>query len=130
MPLTTAECANLLNQSTLASSYTWTTGPTKLALLTAQAGSPATTAGTEVTGGTGPYARQTCAFSATATGTISNTTAITFSGMPAGTIAFFEIWDSAGTPNRKWYGSLTASRTLQAGDSINFAAGSVSLGLV
>ena len=129
MPLTTTECANLLNQSTLATSYPWTTGPTKLALLTAQSGAPATTAGTEVTGGAGPYARQTCTFTSTSTGTIVNTSVITFSGMPACTVPYFELYDSAATPNRKWYGSLTTSRTLQAGDSIQFSSGSVALGL-
>lgn len=129
MPLSTAECANLLNASTAAASY-GSTSATKLALMTSATTPTATTAGTEVTGGSGPYARQLCPFASTITGTISNNSAVTFTGMPACTVQYFELYDSAGTPNRKWYGSLTSSRTLQAGDSLNFAAGSVSLSLL
>ncbi len=128
MPLTAAEANALLNASTLNATYSFTTGPTKLALVTANGS--ATAAGTEVSGGTGPYSRQTCTFGTGATnGTISNTSTITFSGMPGVTVVGVEIWDSAGTPNRKWWGSLAASRQLQAGDSLNFASGSVSASL-
>ena len=126
MPLTTAECNNLLNASTNATSYPNTTA-TKLGLVTAVGN--ATAAGTEVTGGSGPYARQACTFSTASGGSIANSSTVTFTGMPACTVVGAEIWDSAGTPNRKWYMSLTASRTLQAGDSISFAASAVSLGL-
>ncbi len=130
MPLTTAEANALLNASTLAVSYPYTTGPTRLALLTAVSGTPATTAGTEVSGGSGPYSRQVASFSVAANGTITNNSTITFTGMPACTVVAVEIYDSATTPNRKWYGNLTASRTLQAGDSLSLASNALSLQLI
>ena len=126
MPLTTTECNNLLNASANAATYPNTTA-TKLGLVTAVGN--ATTAGTEVSGGSGPYARQLCPFSTAASGSIANSGTVTFTGMPACTVVGAEIWDSAGTPNRKWYMPLTASRTLSAGDSISFATSAVSLGL-
>ena len=101
------------------------TGPIKLALSTT-AGSDAT-AGTEVTGGS--YARQTIAFSAASGGSTSNSGTVTFTGMPACTVVGIEIYDSNGTPKRLAYGALTASKTVGAGDTLTFAAASISLSL-
>ena len=86
------------------------TGPIKLALSTT-AGSDAT-AGTEVTGGS-----------------TSNSGTVTFTGMPACTVVGIEIYDSNGTPKRLAYGALTASKTVGAGDTLTFAAASISLSL-
>ena len=106
------------------SSYTVTT-PVKLALMTANGSDSAP--GTEVTGGS--YARQTIAFDAAASGSISNNAAISFTGMPACTVVGMEIWDNAGTPKRLAYGPLTASRSVSAGDTVQFASSSVTLSL-
>ena len=127
MPLTTAEANALLNASMVKTAYPNNTA-TKLGLVSV-VGS-ATAAGTEVSGGSGPYARQACTFSGGATsGAITNDATVTFTGMPAVTVAGFELWDSAATPNRKWFGNLTPSKALAAGDSITFPAGSIQLGL-
>lgn len=106
------------------SSYTVTT-PIKLALVTV-AGSDSA-AGTEVTGGS--YSRQTIAFNAASSGTIDNNATITFSNMPTATVVGVELYDSAGTPKRLAYGSLTASKALVAGDTLQFASGSITLTL-
>jgi hypothetical protein len=106
------------------SSYTVTT-PVKLALMTANGSDSAP--GTEVTGGS--YARQTIAFDAAASGSISNNAAISFTGMPACTVVGIEIWDNAGSPKRLAYGPLTASRSVSAGDTVQFASSSVTLSL-
>ena len=104
--------------------YTVTT-PIKLALVTANGSDSA--AGTEVTGGS--YARQTIAFNAASSGSIANNAAISFTGMPACTVVGIEIYDSAGSPKRLAYGPLTASRTVTAGDTVQFASSAITLSL-
>lgn len=99
--------------------------PIKLALVTAN-GSDAT-AGTEVSGGS--YARQTIAFGAAASGSISNSGTVSFTGMPTCTVVGIELWDSAGTPVRLAYGSLTTSKSLTSGDTLEFSAASITLSL-
>lgn len=101
------------------------TTPLKVALVTANGDD--TTAGTEVTGG--GYARQTLTVAAAVTGATSNSADLVFTNMPAVTVAGVEIWDSAGTPVRLWYGPLTASRTVNAGDDFKLVAGALSLSL-
>ena len=101
------------------------TTPLKVALVTA-AGSD-TAAGTEVTGGS--YARQNLAVAAAVGGATSNSADLVFTGMPAATVVGVEIWDSAGTPVRLWYGALTASRTVAAGDELRLVAGALQLSL-
>lgn len=101
------------------------TGPVKLALVTTN-GDDAT-AGTEVTGGS--YARQTITFSAASSGQIANNASISFTGMPAVTVVGIELYDSAVTPKRLAYGALTASRTITAGDTVQFASSAITLSL-
>jgi len=101
------------------------TGATKLRLMTAN-GDDAS-AGTEVTGGS--YASQTIAFDAAASGSISNNASISFTGMPAVTVVGIEIYDSAGSPKRLAYGALTTSRTVTAGDTVQFASSAITLSL-
>lgn len=101
------------------------TTPMKVALVTA-AGSD-TAAGTEVTGGS--YARQTLTVGAASAGATSNSADIVFTGMPACTVVGVEVWDTAGTPVRFWYGALTASRTVAAGDELRLTAASLALSL-
>jgi hypothetical protein len=40
-----------------------------------------------------------------------------------------EVYDSAGTPRRCWWGALTVSKTVGAGDSITFPPGSLTVSL-
>ncbi|WP_030670646.1 hypothetical protein [Streptomyces rimosus] len=99
--------------------------PIKVALVTANGDD--VTAGTEVTGGS--YSRKTVTVAAAASGAVSNSADLVWSGMPACTVVGVEIWDSAGTPVRWAYGALTASRVVAAGDDFKVPAGSLSLTL-
>lgn len=102
-----------------------TVAPLKLALMTA-AGTNAAN-GTEVTGS--GYTRQTVAFTAATTVSTVPSTAnsgiVTFANMPAVTTTAIELWDSAGSPKRKWLGNLTVSKTVGLGDTLSFAIGAV-----
>ena len=117
------EANNLLNGSLgTGTAFSAPTTPMKLALDTANG--TATAAGTEVTGGS--YARQTITFSAASAGATSNSAQINFTSMPAATVTGVEVYDSAATPVRKWFGALTTSKTTSAGDTISFSVSSVS----
>ncbi|WP_435601339.1 phage tail fiber protein [Streptomyces sp. C10-9-1] len=106
-------------------STTAPTGQLTVALVTALGSDSA--AGTEVTGGS--YARQDVDFTTASGGAASNAADVVFSGMPAGTVVGLEIWDSAGSPVRWWHAPLSASKTLEAGDELRFAAGDIDLSL-
>ena len=101
------------------------TTPLKVGLVTAN-GDDAT-AGTEVTGGS--YTRQNLSVAAAVNGATSNSADLVWTGMPAATVVGVEIWDSAGSPVRLWYGPLSATRTVAAGDELRLAAGALSLSL-
>ena len=123
-----AEATRLMDASVGKTAYVAPTTPMMLGLFSTTGS--ASTAGTEVTGGS--YARQnlTTALPAGSTnGTITTTSAVTFTGMPATTTTSVEVYDSNGTPRREWWGALTVSKTTGAGDSLTFASGSLSLGL-
>lgn len=121
------ESSRLLNASLTGTAPAFT-GPLKLALFTVIGTVSAT--GTEVTGGAGPYARQSMAVTVSSAGSaVTNTGIVQFLGMPAITsppISAIEIFDSAGTPLRKWWGALSATKTTNAGDTVSFAIGAVS----
>lgn len=120
-----AEANRLLDASLGTATYTAPTGSMKLAL--ASTTGTNTTAGTEISGGS--YARATIAFSAASAGSAANSALITFSGMPAVTVTGVDIYDSAGTPRRAWWGALTASKTTASGDSLSFSASSITASL-
>lgn len=124
--LVIAESNRLLDASLGTASYTAPTTPMKLALETTTGTNSA--AGTEVTGGS--YARQTITFSAASGGSAANSNSISFTGMPAATVTGVEIYDNNGTPRRAWVGALTASKTVGAGDTLSFAASSITITLL
>ncbi len=101
------------------------TTPLRVALVTANGSD--TAAGTEVTGGS--YARKTLTTAAAVNGATSNSADLVWTGMPAATVVGVEVWDSAGTPVRLWYGPLAASRTVLAGDELRIPAGSLTFSL-
>ncbi|CUW31770.1 phage tail fiber protein [Streptomyces reticuli] len=109
----------------LGGSPTAPTAPLKVALVTAIGDE--TTAGTEVTGG--GYARQTLSVGAAVAGATSNSADLVWTNMPAATVVGVEVWDSAGTPVRLWYGPLTVSRTVAAGDELRLVAGALTFSL-
>lgn len=116
---------NLLNGWLGIASYTAVTGAMKVALVTATGS--ATAAGTEVTGGS--YARQTVVFSTPSAGATSNNATINFTSMPATTVTGIDIYDSAGSPVRRAFGALAASKTTSAGDTLSFASGAIQASL-
>jgi hypothetical protein len=121
------EAQNLVNGWLGIAAYTAAATPMKLSLHTGTAS--ATAAGTEVTGGPGPYARQTIAFGSPSAATPSvatNSGAVSFTGMPVATVTDINIYDSTGTPVRRAFGTLTASKTTASGDTLSFAIGAVS----
>jgi hypothetical protein len=101
------------------------TTPLKVALVTANGSDSA--AGTEVTGGS--YARQSLTVAASVSGATSNSADVVFTGMPVATVVGVEVWDSAGTPVRLWYGPLASSRTTASGDELRLTAGSLALSI-
>jgi hypothetical protein len=120
-----AEANRLLDASFGTAAYTAPTGAMKLAL--ASVTGTNTTAGTEVTGGS--YARQTIVMGSAASGANANSSTITYTAMPATTTTGVDVYDSNGTPRRAWWGALTASKTTASGDSLSFAASSISAGI-
>lgn len=88
-----------------------------------------TAAGTEVTNGGGStYAPQAVTLGAATGGTQAvNTADVVFTNMPAATVVGLEIWDSAGTPIRWWFGAATSSRTTVLGDTLRIVAGALVL---
>lgn len=85
--------------------------------------------GTEVSGS--GYSRQSVTFSAASSpgGTTSNTNTVTFtaSGGNWGTITHCGIFDAASSGNLLWHGALTASKTVNDGDSLEFAINDIDL---
>jgi hypothetical protein len=85
--------------------------------------------GTEVS--TGGYARQSVTFDAASTpgGTTSNTNAPSFtaSGANYGTVTHVGIFDALTTGNLLWHGAMTASKTVNDGDTLEFAVGDIDL---
>lgn len=63
-------------------------------------------------------------------GTIENAAVVTFpTPTPAGwgTVTHFAVYDAATAGNMLFYGALTASKVINAGDAVSFAAGALSL---
>lgn len=85
--------------------------------------------GTEVTGN--GYSRQsvTMASATSPGGTTSNTGAVTFtaSGGNWGTITHIGIHDASTGGNLLWHGTMTASKTVNDGDTLEFSIGNIDL---
>jgi hypothetical protein len=83
--------------------------------------------GTEVSGGS--YARQTVAFSAAASGTISNSADITFTSMPAATVTHVGVRDASSAGNLLYHGSLSSSKSVDSGDTFKISTGDLDISL-
>ena len=85
--------------------------------------------GTEVS--TGGYARQSVTFDAAASpgGTTSNSADVSFTavGGDYGTVTHMGIFDASTGGNLLWHGVLSASKTVEDGDTITFSAGNIDL---
>lgn len=85
--------------------------------------------GTEVSGS--GYSRKAVTFAAASSpgGTTQNTNTVTFTaaGGNWGTVSHIGIFDSLSSGNLLWHGALTASRTINDGDSLEFSIGNIAL---
>ena len=85
--------------------------------------------GTEVSGV--GYARQSVTFDAASSpgGTTSNSADVSFTavGGDYGTVTHMGIFDAASSGNLLWHGVLSASKTVEDGDTITFSAGNIDL---
>jgi hypothetical protein len=85
--------------------------------------------GTEVSGN--GYSRQSVSWdTASGTGgTTSNSGAVTFtaSGGNFGNVTHIGIFDASSGGNLLWHGAMAAAKQVNAGDSIQFATGSIDL---
>jgi len=85
--------------------------------------------GTEVSGN--GYAREAVTFAAATSpgGTTSNTGAVTFtaSGGNWGSITHIGIHDAVSGGNLLWHGAMTASKTVNDGDTLEFSIGNIDL---
>ncbi len=85
--------------------------------------------GTEVS--TGGYARQSVTFDAASSpgGTTSNNNTVSFtaSGASYGTVSHIGIFDNVSGGKLLWHGSMTASKTVADGDTLEFSIGNIDL---
>lgn len=133
MPMfTQTEATNVINAVLGKQTYPAPTGPI-MARLTTNTPTAATAGTAPANAGGSAYAPQsaTAAFasSSASNGQISTSAAITYTNMPAATIVGIELWDSATTPRRLLYGTLTASKTTALGDSLTIASGQLTAAL-
>lgn len=126
--LTDVAEARVLNWLT-GNTTTALTGPLMVRLMTANGSDSA--AGTEVVNSGGStYAPQSVAFpAASGTTQTANSADLVFANMPACTVVGVEIWDSAGTPFRWWWGAATANKTVNLGDTLRILAGTLVLNM-
>lgn len=121
--------ANMVDASLGTATFTATSGSIHCRLMTANGSG--TSAGTELTTGGGYTSGTgaptlTFAAASTTTGTAASSSAVTVTNMPAATITGVELWDSAGTPVRKWWGALSGgSKAVASGDTFTIASGSL-----
>lgn len=109
---------------------TWTMPSVWLALYTTAPTD--STSGTEVTGGS--YARKSTAgtdWNAASAGSTSNANALAFPTASAswGTVKAVALVDASTSGNIIWYGTLTSDKTVDSGDTFQFAAGALTLSL-
>lgn len=83
--------------------------------------------GTEVSGGS--YARLPITFGAISSGSMSNTAAITFSGLPNATITHYGILNASTSGTLKVYGALNSNAVVISGDQVQFPASSITINL-
>ena len=103
-----------------------------LALFTADPGEASSFTNEVSTSGTG-YARKTVTFAAASSGTSSSSATVTFDAAVTdwGTITHIAICDggTAGAGNQLYYGSLTTSKLIQTGDTLQFVSGNITVSL-
>jgi hypothetical protein len=81
----------------------------------------------ECTGGS--YARQSGSFTTAASGAVETDADIEFTGMPACTVTHVGVWDAVSAGNFLWGGALSASKTVNAGDTFKINSGDLDITL-
>lgn len=127
-----AEALNQVRASlAISGGYTASTSPIMGRLMTTNGNTNGVGNGTEVTnsgGSTYAPVNVTTALPSNPTSLpVVSSGAITWTNLPTATIVGLELWDSNGTPKRKWFGPLAASKSVTLGDSLSIAAGALSL---
>ncbi len=126
-------------QGVLANPFTGTSGGTNgghIRLILNSSPSSSNTNGTEIAGGsyvagtgitynTGSSGSFTTPTYSSPQASTSNSGSLQQTGMPATTTGGVEIWDSAGSPLRWWWGQLTAPVTTNANDTLLFNASAI-----
>jgi hypothetical protein len=127
--IVTVEANKLLDSSVAGAAYTPAAVRVDLALCTDATTPTATTAGTEVTNAGGSaYARvdTTGKWAAASSGSKATNAPISFTNMPGPIVIHaIELWDGGGTPVRRWFGNLGADKSVNSGDTVTFASGSI-----
>jgi hypothetical protein len=118
--LTTVTANLIVDHVNGVAAFTEPTTPLKLKLMTV-IGSAASAGGS--------YAAASITMGSSSAGSAANTNAITFTNMPACTVVAVEIWDSNGTPTRRWWGAVTTSKTYASGDNATIAIGAITTAL-
>lgn len=110
------------------------TTPVMLKLMTANGTN--TTNGTEVTGSAGyttggltTAAAWAAAANVSGQGSVTTTTALTWTNMPSCTVVGVELWDSAGTPKRLAFGALTTPQVVASGNTFTISTGQLTITL-
>ena len=119
--LTNATAAAYIDDSFGTTARTAPTTPMKLSVETVAGTTSA--AGTELGSTTRPTV--TMGASSGTPPVASNSATCTVVAGAGGTVVAQAIYDSAGTPVRKWWGPLTSSRTVVSGDSLAYAIGAI-----
>lgn len=90
--------------------------------------SPTETGGVGELSGNG-YAREAVTFGADTDGVSTNSGAVTFtaSGGNWGSVTHFTVWDSLTTGNSLLWSALDTSRTVNDGDSLEFATSAITV---
>lgn len=83
--------------------------------------------GTEVSGGS--YARKAITFGSVISGSIANSIAISFTGVPAANITHWGIKDALTSGNLLLFGALDSSVNALSGDEITFPIGNLQINL-
>ena len=98
-------------------------------LWTADDGLESGTITSEVSGGS--YARQSVTFGAASSGSASNSATVTFPAATAnwGTITHVAVMDAATSGNVIFHGAVTASKTIESGDTFQISSGNLTISL-
>lgn len=131
--ITTAFANSLIGHATGKTGASYTQPTTYVGLFTTTPTIPAGTGGVEVSTSGTAYARVALGgdWGAAASGTLTNSTAITFPTATAswGTIVGFGIFDAATAGDLLWAGTLTTSLTVNGADTFSFPASSLTCSL-